>query len=135
MLKPIETPVVPKASELVDELGLLHEQLRPLEALRKRADEVRAKLLDTQGFWDVATERTIPGNHYLATISKRGTVRNCNVAKLQKFLGIQKFLNLCTVSLTHLEKTMGGDEIAKYVIETQNGPRRVTTEKLLKVAA
>jgi hypothetical protein len=122
-------------AQTVDDFGdlqLLVDRFAPTQArYNKLRDELKALIADK----DPAADFIVRGNRYTVEISARATERSVDVAKAKKALGVERFLEACSVTITALGRFLAKPEVEKLLISSQTGSRKFNAVPLAAVAA
>lgn len=94
-----------EVQQLIDEFGFLSEQEKEL---KRRKEDLRKRLINLLG------EGTHTGRNFSVEIVKRKDPV-ISVVKAFKLLGLKKFLQVVSVSVTALRKFLTEDEVASVV--------------------
>jgi hypothetical protein len=112
-------------SKLVDEFGLVDEQLA---ALKKRHAQLRDCLLTTND--DAEAHYTLVGTVFEVEISAAGWERRITaMPKLIRAIGRKAFDAACTFPLRAFDALIPETEREKYIRETRTGPRKVSASR------
>jgi hypothetical protein len=129
-LKPGTVP-----TQTIDDFGdlqLLVERFAPTQArYNKLRDELKAFIAGE----DAAADFIVRGERYTLNISARAEERSVHVAKARKALGVARFLEACSVTITALKQFLAAPEVDKLLVTSQTGARKFNAVPLAAVAA
>lgn len=126
MTKRMTKPEQSRRAALIDELGSLEDQLRPVKPALARAEALRKEV---RGWLDAApadSSGSFDGERYTVQVGARRHERRVLTAAAFKNLGKQKFLELCTFGVGLIEKLVPYPDVKEMLAEEQTGPRTVT---------
>lgn len=110
---------------MVDELGSLEEELRPVKSKIARVEVLRRALRAPYLDADPNTTFLSEGSRYRVLIGAAGNESVVNGLLLLKLIGASKFTELATVSLAALQKNCSGDIVGAVVSMAQTGSRKL----------
>jgi hypothetical protein len=122
----------PAEQALIDEYGELDRQLsefRPVVSRHKTLKETIAAWFDESA---PAETHTAEGKLYVVQVSPRSLERRItNMKRLQKLLGLERFLTWCTFPLAAVDRLT--EDQSSFLESTRTGSR--TVKPVLKKAA
>lgn len=113
---------------IVDRFGLLKSRMKEYQP---DIDEYERLGRRIKGWYDTEPADksfTEHGSSYTVSISPRSNERLPDKPRIFAALGKRRFLELCGFTLKNTEKAFSGEELPRYVTETQTGLRRLDVQ-------
>ncbi len=115
---------------VVDEFGLVSDELAEMAKLKKRQEQIRKQIL---GWYEGAPEGesfVVQGNGYCVEVSPRQEQRKIrSMAKVFRHFKERLFLRLCTVPLKVIDDHIPASERDEYLVTERSGPRKVVSTR------
>lgn len=115
---------------LIDELGDLKAKkaaFAPTEKRLKQVSDEVASWYDDRAPAETYVEK---GYRYQLTVSARLNVTSVNIRAVYRILGVRKFLDICTVTLTAIREVLTDAEVLAVTSLDRTGYRRLDTTPL-----
>lgn len=117
-----------RVAEIIDAMGVLAAEIKPLEKKKKEYEELRKELVAlTMAQAEPQAEEVLAGDQFQVAIGaasmKREVAANSVVYKV---VGHETFMALAKISLGDIDKYVTEDLKAKIVTSVPAGPRKVT---------
>jgi hypothetical protein len=114
-------------TKTVDEFGELDRRVQEFKPVANQHAKLKAEI---QSWYDAApadTTDVVEGQKFSVQISARGNERKItNMLKAYRLLGLQTFLEHCTIALKVIDKLIDPEKHKSFIEETQTGSRRLT---------
>lgn len=111
---------------MIDEYGELARRVQMHEADRQRFELLKTQI---KAWFDSApadADGDVDGNLYRLHVTARERERRIrSMQALIETIGLEKFLELCTVSIGALEDTIGKTAAERFTVEARTGSRRI----------
>ncbi len=109
---------------IVDEYGELDRKIQEFKPTTKRYEELKKTI---QGWYaDLPAEQSsvAEGKLYTVQVGARENRRKItNMLKVYRLIGMQKFLELCSISLEAIEKVIAPSRLEGIISSERTGPR------------
>ena len=124
MPKPKPVPEIDPLGAIVDELGALDAELKPMAPKIARRDALRKTLREAFTEKSAELEYSVSGARFEAKLGPKGWENTVNTVKLAKAIGAKAFLVIARVTLGSLATLTGGAP-AGCVDSARSGPRSI----------
>lgn len=115
-----------RRSEIVDEFGRLSAKIAELKSAKDRYDQLRKQIAGWYESADPEGTFTEEGTCYSVEIGARKFERVItSMKKLKAYLGLTKFLELCSFTLSAIDEHVPVEDRAPFVDCTRTGSREI----------
>lgn len=121
---------------IIDKFGELDRKVREFKPFADQHEKLKKQI---QAWYDgepADSSHVAEGASYSVQISARGNERTItNILKVYRLLGLQIFLDHCSIPLKHIDKLIDPGKHALFLTEAQTGTRRLIAVAKARLAA
>jgi len=122
------TPKVDPCAAIVDEMGALDAELKPMAPKIARRDALRKTLREAFTEKSAELEYSVSGARFEAKLGAKGWENSVNVPKLAKLITAKALLQIARVTLGSLAALKGGAP-SGCIDSTRTGPRSIAMQE------